>query len=76
MSEYGHFSSHFPVFSPKIGKYGPEKTLHLDISHAVSQRAFTCSMLKTETLKQCVALVASFWCLFVDFEQIIADWGT
>ena len=25
----------FPVFSPKTGKYGPEKTPYLDTFHAV-----------------------------------------
>ena len=37
MSKYGVFSGpYFPVFSPNTGKYGPEKTPHLDIFHAVS----------------------------------------
>ena len=36
VSKYGVFSgSYFPVFSPNMGKYGPEKTPHLDIFHAV-----------------------------------------
>ena len=34
MSRYGDFSgAYFPVFSPKSGKYGPEKTPYLDNLH-------------------------------------------
>ena len=29
------FTSYITVFSPKTGKYGPEKTPYLDILHAV-----------------------------------------
>ena len=36
MPKYGVFSGpSFPVFSPKAGKYGPEKTPYLDTFHAV-----------------------------------------
>ena len=36
VSKYRVFSSpYLPVFSPKTGKYGPEKTLYLDTFHAV-----------------------------------------
>ena len=36
MSKYGVFSGrYFPVFSPNIGKYGPEKSPYLDTFHAV-----------------------------------------
>ena len=32
VSKYGVFSGpYFPVFSPNIGKYAPEKTLYFDI---------------------------------------------
>ena len=43
MSKYRVFSGpYFPVFSPNNGKYGPEKTLHLDTFHAVyTFKAFT-----------------------------------
>ena len=36
MSKYGVFSSlYFPVFSPSVGKYGPEKYTYLNIFRAV-----------------------------------------
>ena len=45
MSKYGDFSGpfffhicteyDFPVFSPTVGKYGPEKTPYLDTFHAI-----------------------------------------
>ena len=36
VSEYRVFSDpDFPVFSPNTGKYGPEKTPHLDNFHGV-----------------------------------------
>ena len=36
MSKYGVFSvPYFRVFSPTVGKYGPEKTLYLDNLYAV-----------------------------------------
>ena len=36
VSKYGTFSGpYFPVFGPNTGKYGPEKTPHLDTFHAV-----------------------------------------
>ena len=54
MSKYGVFSDpYFPafglstkkycvsVFSPNAGKYGPEKTPHLDTFHAVTGSSFT-----------------------------------
>ena len=41
MSKYGVFSGpYFSVFSPNTGKYGPEKTLYLDIFHAVTTFVF------------------------------------
>ena len=37
VSKYGVFNGpYFSVFSPNRGKYGPEKTPHLDTFHAVS----------------------------------------
>ena len=36
MSKYGVFSGpYFPVFSPNVGKYVPEKTPYLETFHAV-----------------------------------------
>ena len=36
MSKYGVFSGpYFPVFSPNVGKYLPEKTPYLETFHAV-----------------------------------------
>ena len=35
-TEYGYF----PVFSPNRGKYGPEKTPHMDTFHAIFVTAF------------------------------------
>ena len=36
MSKYGvFFGRYFPVFALSAGKYGPEKTPHLDTFHAV-----------------------------------------
>ena len=37
VSKYGVSSGpYFPVLSPNIGKYGPEKTPYLDTFHAIS----------------------------------------
>ena len=37
MSKYGVFSGpYFPVFSPNIEKYGPEKTPYLDTFHEMT----------------------------------------
>ena len=39
MSKYRVISGpYFPVFSPNVGKYGPEITPYLDTFHAVSSR--------------------------------------
>ena len=35
---------YFPVFSANTGKYGPEKTPHLETFHAVSSSHFTCKV--------------------------------
>ena len=38
VSKYGDFSGpYFPVLSPNVGKYGPEKTPYLDMWHTVSK---------------------------------------
>ena len=37
MSKYGVCSGpYFPVFSPNVGKYGPEKSTYLDTFHVVN----------------------------------------
>ena len=36
-SVFGHFS-YLSVFSPNVGKYGPEKTPYLDTFHAVDAK--------------------------------------
>ena len=49
MSKYGVFSGpYFLVFSPNTGKYGPEKTPHLDTFHAV----FACVSTKDHSLNE------------------------
>ena len=50
MSEYRVFSDpYFPVFGRNTGKYGPEKTPHLDTFYAVDafQSAFSKEHLQT-----------------------------
>ena len=66
MSKYGVFSGpYFPafVFSPKAGKYGPEKTPYLDTFHAVTimtesiLNKVTTVSLKPKNQKDCITVI-------------------
>ena len=51
-------TKHLPLFSPNVGKYGPEKTPYLDTFHALS-------VLITWIFEFYVILsMTSFWCLY------------
>ena len=76
-SKYGVFSGpYFPVLSPNTGKYGPEKTLYLDIFHAVhltNRQVFSDSLKgyrnRTLAWRRLITHKIHFLCFFILTEK-------
>ena len=80
MLKHGVFSGlHFPVFSPNMGKYGPQKTLYLDTFYAVrpdkKEHLFYTTVppilqiLFSEEVTQRCSMKKVFWKFFTKFTE-------